>query len=157
EVKHRDNRVAVAFGIGETMRRLGLVGLLGVLACFAASCSHDCRGSLKEVGAACPATFDGTEAQFPSCPAAIEISARQCGDLIELELFGGLGGTQCAYDARTHALVGAIIYTDVNEYCSGDSFTKMAGQVPDMSCTSMPFTLKKTCSPVSPSDGAVSN
>jgi hypothetical protein len=107
------------------------------------------------VGAACPVSFDGTEANLPACPPGdSSISARQCGDLVELELGNFAGGVQCAYDARTHALVGAMIYSDVNDYCDGDSFTKMAGRVPEMSCSAIPFSVKKDCTPVSQPDGA---
>ena len=138
------------------MRGFGWLGLVLVLASLGASCNRDCRGSLREVGADCPATFDGTEAQLPACPSVFVMSARRCGDLIELEL-GNLSGTQCAYDAKTHALVGAMIYTDINVYCDGDSYTKFAGRVPDMSCSNVPFTVTKTCFPANPADGAASD
>jgi hypothetical protein len=138
------------------MRGLRWLGLVVVLASLGASCNRDCRGSLREVGVACPATFDGTEAQLPSCPSVFSMSARQCGDLIELEL-GNLSGTQCVYDARSHALVGAMIYTDINAYCDGDSFTKVAGRLPDMSCSAVPFAIRKTCSPAAAPDGAAAD
>jgi hypothetical protein len=88
--------------------------------------------------------FDGTEAQLPPCPSSYLMAARQCGDLIELS-FGTLSGFTCAYDAQTHALVGARVSTDAPVYCGNTSYGVTAGRFPDASCAMVPFAIMRTC------------
>jgi hypothetical protein len=116
------------------MRRLGRIGLLGLLAVHGAACTassgadassgtdasgadvnpEDCTVPLESVAAACPATFDGTEAQLPPCTDPEEsFFAWQCSPLVALQIqrFGELN-TVCFYDS--HLLVGVSFGSSYN-------------------------------------------
>lgn len=119
-------------------------GMLAVLAILVASCSSGsslapdggrCTGDLTTVGHACAATFDGTEAGLPACPAGIGQRAQtawRCQDLIILQYSYALDAQVCYYDATSHALVGAGHDTDTPAYCGGSSATIEAGRTNGM-------------------------
>jgi len=66
----------------------------------------------------------------------------------------GLGASRCAYDATTHALVGATEDTDSSEFCDGGSSGRGAGRLPPASCLPMGAVLTRTCPPLSSTAGA---
>src|SRR6266508_4292242 len=71
----------------------------------ACSESSQCRGELADVGASCPATYDGTAA-LPECPGTFRMQrAYRCGDLVALVRGGG---SECYYAMSSHQLVGAL-------------------------------------------------
>lgn len=125
------------------MRVRELALFAGLLA-LGTACSKECTGALSEVGAHCPATFDGTEAQLPPCGSQLA-GARMCADLIELA-GAGLAGLRCFYDPSTHELVGASWWSDIKEFCDNDSFTKSAGRTPNATCTT-PYSVRRQCPP----------
>ena len=92
-----------------------------------------CVGELASVGAACPATFDGTRANLPVCRTSLEQqTVWQCQDLLMLLLSFGLSGDVCFYDAASHVLVGALQGTDIDTYCNQTSLTIEAGRTNSM-------------------------
>ena len=112
---------------------LGLAILLAAVG--ACSESKQCRGELADVGARCPATYDGTAA-LPDCPDEFrQQRAYRCGDLVAL-VWGGGGQAECHYDMSSHQLVGAV--NAVGFYCDGTSFDVTAGRVAT-SCEAEPF------------------
>jgi hypothetical protein len=117
------------------MRRavFGLAILLtAVCAC---SESEKCRGELADVGALCPATYDGTAA-LPDCPDGFRRQeAFRCGDLVAL-VWGGGGQAECHYDMSSHQLVGAVRRDGIS--CDGTNFDVTAGHVAT-SCEAEPF------------------
>jgi hypothetical protein len=98
-----------------------------------------CAVPLMEVSGQCPATFDGTAAQFPSCGLTSEvISSRPCAGLTELKLqyFGVISTAFCYYDPDTHALVGVLHKSD-----AGCSEGRRAGTLPKSCATTATATL----------------
>jgi hypothetical protein len=131
-----------------------------VLLCLAlaiatmASCSETkkCEGSLAEVAAGCPASFDGTLASFPACPPyPVTQSTWRCGDEIVLSS-SGYAGMSCYYDLLSHQLVGAYEWSDEPSFC-GDAFSKSFGRVPPQSCSGTDGLIERTCPRESPLDG----
>jgi hypothetical protein len=94
--------------------------------------SQGCAVALSELAPGCVATFDGSAAQTTTATCA-SYSPTACDDLLWFEQ-GGLGGILCAYDATTHALVGARAYNDVPTYCNETAFEETAGRLPSQGC-----------------------
>ena len=93
--------------------------------------------------------FDGTEAQLPACPypAGSQV-VRVCSDGILgilLTYSTGYVGQECFYDAATHALAGADVFSDTPTYCGGKSFGEVAGRLPFSSCRSGAPALQHQC------------
>lgn len=107
-----------------------------------------CTGPLEEVGAGCPATFDGSEAALPSCVGERAFFLYQsvwlCGDLIHLLGSNGTFAESCFYDSASHALVGAAVATDLNVHCDSRSFIQEAGRV-DWMCSKNAPTFMRDC------------
>ena len=119
-----------------------------------ASCSETkkCEGNLAEIAAGCPATFDGTLASFPACPAyRTTQSTWLCGGEIVLSS-SGYTGMSCYYDLNSHRLVGAYEWSDVPTFC-GDAFSQSFGRVPSQSCSGTDGLIERTCPGESPLDG----
>ena len=105
--------------------RIHLIVASIAIAVAVAACSDGdagggmCTGDLATVGAYCPASYDGTEANLPMCPPAevgvpvIDRWVWQCQDMFILYFWSGLGGLACYYDMTSQALVGAERHTDV--------------------------------------------
>jgi hypothetical protein len=109
-----------------------------------------CTGELSEVGASCPASFDGTAEHLPACDYG-EQQVTGCDDLVEFSWGGGSGSAECIYSVSSHALVGARQNGDYPGYCNdgGGSFgsgslTWTAGRTPKGPCTSS-FMFNRTC------------
>lgn len=93
----------------------------------------ECRGDLAEIGAWCPATFDGAPENVPACMAFGLQQVWTCGDVIALGLGRGVYLVDCYYGASSHVLVGAMAVNDTNTLC-GNSFAQSAGDVPTEAC-----------------------
>jgi hypothetical protein len=137
----RGSGVAVRRGVlASALASLGLAFSFAFLPGAGGGCSSsqsDCRGDLASFSNLCVATFDGTEANLPMCPAeAVSQQISRCGDLNVIR-YASLGGFDCVYDSATHKLVGAESGTDVPTSCPG-GFTSIAGRLPDYSCFSKP-------------------
>jgi hypothetical protein len=115
------------------------------------SSSGTCTGSLSEVGAGCPATFDGA-LDVVTCIPYETLETYACGTTTVLVAGGGYTSGACVYDAATRALVGARVTTDTNEYCGGTSFRRSAGQLPDDACLKGAPVSTRSCGP--PDGGA---
>jgi hypothetical protein len=122
-----------------------LVGASLALLCLTSACgSQKCVGNLAQVGAGCPATFDGKLESFPACPEHYSTqTAFRCDDLIVLT-YSSLSGYSCYFDFGSHQLVGAATWTDVPTYC-GDSFTRAAGRTPSDSCPGTVDRVERFC------------
>jgi hypothetical protein len=135
------------------MKLLSFCAAVAAAVSLSSACSGDgngdaaCRGELAEVGAGCPATFDGTEAALPACNPTTEASQSvwSCQDLIQLVRSSGFDYRSCYYDASSHALVGAEGGTDVATYCGG-SLTIEAGRTAPM-CRENAPSVMRDCSP----------
>lgn len=114
-----------------------IVGLL-IFVAAASGCSesNQCRGELDDVGATCPATYDGTVDGLPDCPGTFRLQrAFRCGDLVALVRGGGF---ECYYDMSSHQLVGAM--RESGYFCGDASSDITAGHVAT-SCEVEPFAL----------------
>ena len=123
----------------------GLTLLALLLGPLLASCDSRCVGSIEQVGAWCPKTFDGTAEQLPPCM-HIRTTVRICGGLILLSHDGGFTGETCAYDWVSHQLVGADMFSDTPEFCDNSSLGIQAGKVVDPRCRSSAPILLTKCS-----------
>jgi hypothetical protein len=113
-----------------------------------------CEGNLAEVGAGCPATFDGSLGSFPTCSSDRAIqSSWLCGDLVVLS-YSGFAGLNCYYDFSSHGLVGAYEWSDVHQFC-GDAYSKLAGRRPPQSCPPTADLVERGCPEEPPADGGV--
>jgi hypothetical protein len=92
-----------------------------------------CMAPLEEVGADCPAAFDGTLSSA-ACPQYAEQHLYRCGDTFVLLQSGAYTGLWCVYDAASLALVGATQTTDTPAYCNNRSLSEVAGRAVDQSC-----------------------
>lgn len=112
-----------------SMSGIAFASALAVVAGLSEGCTSTCTGSLADVGASCPATFDGTPEQLPPCTGLpVNQSVHLCGDLIVLSM-GGYAGITCYYEGTSLTLVGARLFSDTADFC-GDSFSKTAGRTP---------------------------
>jgi hypothetical protein len=108
----------------------------------------ECRGSLADVDHGCAATFDGTPAQLPACPFPAGVQEVWiCADETVLLYSSGYVGWKCYYDPVTHDLVGAIAFSDTNEFCQGTSFNMLGGQIPVSACSAGAPTFQHACPP----------
>ena len=121
---------------------IAFISALVIVASLSESCtSTSCTGSLTDIGAGCPAAFDGTQEHLPSCTGVpVNQSVQLCGDLIVLSM-GGYVGTTCYYDGTSNMLVGARIFSDTADFC-GSSFSKTAGRT--LVCNEPP-TFQRNC------------
>jgi hypothetical protein len=77
--------------------------------------NHTCpqAGDLATVGEGCAATYNGSEANLPACPAPVDIrfpverGVWRCQDLFIVWFGSALASQVCYYDASSYALVGA--------------------------------------------------
>jgi hypothetical protein len=152
----REDRTIMQPTTSLTSNRIGVVHLtvcawLAVVLLAGGCGKSKCEGTLQEMGAGCQASFDGTLAGFPACPAVggMTQEAWRCDDLLVLSN-SGYGGLSCYYDATSHALVGAYAWNDTPSFC-GDSFNKSAGRTPPTSCAGTVDRVERSC----PVGGAV--
>jgi hypothetical protein len=105
-------------------------------------CRGQCSRALAEVGAHCPATFDGNLGPL-ACSLPTDFThAYACDGLLAISTGPNLSSELCSYDAASHALVGATMSTDVAVFCDGNSFVATAGHVPPETC---PEAASRTC------------
>jgi hypothetical protein len=103
-----------------------------------------CIGSISDVGGKCQASFDGGVADLPACSGVGQM-VKLCSGVLALVQGTGFTALTCYYDAATHVLIGALEQSDSPGFC-GDSFGRIAGQVPGPSCDAVRPVLTKTCS-----------
>src|SRR5262245_60763124 len=79
-----------------------------------ASSTTVCTGPFAELSAGCPASYDGTPTNLPPCFASTYryVFAQACHGLIAVIFSNMVTGQECFYDATTHELVGASLFTD---------------------------------------------
>jgi hypothetical protein len=120
--------------------RMRIAPIAATLVAVLLSCSDSdpgatnmCTGTLASVGEHCPATYDGTEANLPACPAPGDVgfpvadrTVWQCQDLIILQYGSGFAALVCSYDTTSHALVGAERGDDTP--CDPQHFSVQAGR-----------------------------
>jgi hypothetical protein len=112
-----------------------------------------CTVPLADVtGRFCPASFDGTLASV-ECPVYREQHVYPCADTVVLLEGGGYVNWWCVYDSTSHALVGAKVTSDTNEYCNGQSFAEVAGRQADGACVAETPAAARLC-PRPPFDAA---
>jgi hypothetical protein len=128
--------------------KLGRLAVLVLMTLNLGSCSsgnsNKCEGSLSEVGAGCPAMFDGTYGQLPACSAYARQYVFVCGQVISLVISGGYASGSCFYDSTSHKLVGAQLASDIPHYC-GNSYTKSAGTIAGSSCDTSSVVIQRNC------------
>lgn len=112
----------------------------------------DCMATLDQVAnhppspfAPCAATYDAALAQAVCHTSIGVLRAGPCGgQLAVLESVGSLAQT-CYYDARTRALVGAVVAASVPTFCGGDASRVFGGVV--SSCELSAADLDRRCAP----------
>lgn len=95
--------------------------------------ARPCTGDLSELNASCEPTFDGSAAEAAAVDECTSYSDAPCDGML-WTVTGDLGGTVCAYDSSTHALIGVQRYNDVTSYCNSTSFDETAGRIPSRAC-----------------------
>lgn len=93
-----------------------------------------CKGPLDEfcMGTDCPtyqevASFVYDRVYY--CTSLYALHVSPCGDYVEVSFAGGLHGVHYYFDSN-YELVGAMPYSDVNEFCGGRHFRGEFGDVP---------------------------
>ena len=96
-------------------------------------CDDACRGDLSEVCSDCP-KLEQRDAQIRAeilaenwCHYAV---SGTCGDLQFIVHSNGYTGSTYYFDASGE-LVGITNFSDYNQFCDGDAFSKEFGSVPD--------------------------
>jgi hypothetical protein len=120
--------------------------LLVVLVALGLSCGfpQDCTVGLRDIGEACPESFDGTMEDLPRCGRLGGlVSGRTCGGIHELAA-PELGDVKCHYDGVTHRLVGARSGSD-DEVCAPGSGKLTAGRQPSAECLAAALTISQRC------------
>jgi hypothetical protein len=128
------------------MPKLALIGTVIWLSLTVCSCGDKCVGNLSSVGADCPRSFDGTEADLTCGVPALEVSVWDCQGLRVVVLNQGFSGSVCYYDKTSHALVGAERGSDVPVFCNGASYDQIAGRIDPM-CRENAPAIVKSCQP----------